>query len=109
GGVFLFDAAGTGRVPGAGPRQAYRGGGDWGTLVTAEGDRERMLLTRRIPTLRKGGDLYRRDHEVHRPRLLPRAPVVGVLRIVGFRVRTLSSYGPQRLPPGLVGFLARKA
>jgi SAM-dependent methyltransferase len=108
GGVFVFDAAGPGRVPGSGTFRTYREEDGWAVLVAAEEDRERLLLTRRITSFRKVGDLYRRDHEVHRLRLLPRALIVGLLRKVGFRVRTLSCYGPLKLPPGWVGFLARK-
>ena len=41
-------------------------------LVTSEEDRRHRLLTRRITSFRRVGDLYRRDQEVHRQRLLDR-------------------------------------
>src|SRR5262245_59853369 len=108
GGVLLFDAAGPGRVPGAGPTRNYAEGDGWAVLFTAEEDRRRNLLTRRITSFRQVGDLYRRDHEVHRLRLLPKAEVTRQLCEVGFRVRTLAGYGPLRFGPGHAGFLARK-
>jgi hypothetical protein len=77
-------------------------------LVTAEEDRGRALLTRHITSFRKVGELYRRDHEVHRLRLFRWSELAGPLREVGFRVRRLAGYGEMRFAPGLAGFLARK-
>lgn len=77
-------------------------------LVTTEEDQQAGILTRRITSFRRVGDLYRRDHEVHRLRLIRPSEVLGQLRALGFRVRTLRAYGALRLPPGLVGLLARK-
>jgi SAM-dependent methyltransferase len=107
GGLFLFDAAGPGRVPGRGPRKTFAEGDDWAVLVTAEEDARHEFLTRRITSFRKVGDLYRRDHETHRLRLLRPSDLATELRRVGFRVRTLSGYGPSRFAPGHAGFLAR--
>jgi SAM-dependent methyltransferase len=109
GGVLLFDVAEPGRVPGPGPQRGYREGDGWAVLHTAEEDRRRRLLTRRITTFRKVGELYRRDEEVHTLRLWPRAEVARWLTGAGFRVRVLSRYGSLRLPTGLVGFLARSS
>jgi SAM-dependent methyltransferase len=108
GGVLLLDVAEPGRVPGPGPRQLGNEGDGWAVVVHAEEDRRRRLLTRRITSFRKVGELYRRDHEVHRQRLIPRTEMVRRLRTAGFHVRTLRGYGPKRFPVGLVGFLARK-
>jgi SAM-dependent methyltransferase len=108
GGPFLFDAAGPGRVPGPGPSRVWREEDDWAVLVNAEEDRRRRLLTRRITSFRKVGELYRRDHEVHRLRLFPPSELAGALRDIGFRVRVLAGYGPLRFAPGHAGFLARK-
>jgi hypothetical protein len=77
--------------------------------LNAEEDRRRGLLTRRITSFRKVGELYRRDHEVHRLRLFPPSELASELRDTGFRVRVLAGYGPQRFVPGHAGFLARKA
>ena len=38
GGLFLFDVAGPGRVPGGGPRRLHMEGEDWAVLVTNEED-----------------------------------------------------------------------
>ncbi len=108
GGLFVFDVVEPGRVPGPGPRRAFFEGADWAVLVTSEEDRKRGLLTRRITSFRKVGDLYRRDEEVHRQQLLKRAELAGQLRSIGFRVRIIRGYGPLRFGPGHVGFMARK-
>lgn len=109
GGLLLFDAAGPGRIPGGGPRLVHAEGDGWAVLVTAVEDARSAILTRRITTFRRVGELYRRDQEVHRLRLFRRSEVVDLLRAIGFRVRTMRAYGAFNLPPGLVGFLARKA
>lgn len=113
GGLLLFDVAEPGRVAGTGPQRKHVEGEGWAVLVTLEEDRRRRLLTREITTFRQvedqAGDLYRRDQEVHRQRLLPRSEVAAQLRSLGFRVRTLTGYGSLRFARGQVGFLARKA
>jgi SAM-dependent methyltransferase len=107
GGLLLLDAAEPGRVPG-GASQGWAEGPDWAVLVAAEEDGPQRLLTRHITSFRKVGELYRRDHEVHRLRLFPRAQVQAWLQKIGFEVQTLGGYGPLTFPPGYVGFLARK-
>ncbi len=109
-GLLLFDVAEPGRGSGTGPQRKHVEGEGWAVLVTLEEDRRRRLLTREITTFRKleDLDLYRRSHEVHRQRLLPRSEVKAQLRSLGFRVRTLAGYGSNRFARGLVGFLARK-
>src|SRR5262249_3726386 len=107
-GLLLLDAAGPGRVPGGGPRQIFREGADWTVLVTSTEDRRRRLLSRRIISFRRLGELYRRTEEIHHQRLIPPTELAGELRRIGFRVRILRGYGPTRFPPGLAGFLARK-
>jgi SAM-dependent methyltransferase len=108
GGLFLFDVAGPGRVPGPGPRKTFFEGDGWAVLVTAEEDRRHRRLTRRITSFRKVGDLYRRDQEIHRLRLIQRSDLARRLRRIGFRVRTLSGYGTFKFPAGSVGFLASR-
>jgi SAM-dependent methyltransferase len=108
GGLLIFDVAAPGRVPGTGPQKKYFEGEDWAVLVTAEEDRQRKHLTRRITSFRKVGKSYRRDEEVHHLRLYTRSELAGQLRGVGFRVRTLRRYGQFRFPPGWFGVLARK-
>jgi SAM-dependent methyltransferase len=107
GGLLLFDVAEPGRVPG-GTAKSHAEGEGWAVLVTAEEDRQHGLLTRHITSFRQIGERYRRDHEVHRLRLLPRSQVVSWLQEIGFQVQTLGGYGSVPFDPGHVGFLARK-
>lgn len=107
-GLLIFDVAVPGRVPGRGAQRKYMEGPDWAVLVEAEEDKRRKRLTRRITTFRKTGDLYRRSREVHELRLFTRSELLGQLRQIGFRARTLSGYGRLRFVPGYVGFLALK-
>jgi hypothetical protein len=65
-------------------------------------------LTRRLTTFRKHGELYRRDHEVHKLQLVDSSEIAGSLESAGFSVQRMHCYGSQPLPQGLVGFLARK-
>src|SRR5262245_19988172 len=106
GGVFIFDIAEPGR--GRGPRQKHREGRDWAVLVEVDEDKATRRLTRRITSFRKIGSSYRRSEELHELQLYTRSEVARELRKAGFRVRTLSSYGEQRMIEGCVGFLARK-
>lgn len=108
GGVLLFDVAEPGRVPG-GRDKVHALGDDWAVLVDRHEDPQTGLLTRDITTFRKDGDRYRRDHEVHRLRLLPRALIEEWLRELRFEVQTLTAYGALSLLTGVAGFLARKA
>jgi hypothetical protein len=100
GGLLVFDVAGPGRVRGRGPQYKHAEGRDWVVLVTSEEDRRRRLLTRRITTFRHVGELYRRDQEVHRQRLLSRTELAGPLRRVSFRGRSRDGYGGVRFAPG---------
>ena len=108
GGVFLFDVAEPGRVPGSGVQWGCREGEGWAALVAAEEDRTTQVLTRQITSFRRVGKHYRRAHEVHRLRLLSGAELVRQLRGLGFRVRVLRRYGELRFPPGYIGLLSRK-
>jgi hypothetical protein len=103
-----LDIAEPGRVHGNGIARSYFEGDDWAVLVTNEEDRSRMLLTRQITTFRRVGDLYRRDTEVHRQRLLDRVELAAQLRGLGFRVRILRGYGTLRFGKGHIGLMARK-
>ncbi len=107
GGVFLFDAALVGRVPG-GKSRAHVQGGDWACLAESEEDPRRHILTRHITSFRKVGRSFRRDQEVHQLRLFDRRDLSEMLRQAGFRARLLTGYPPLRFPPGYAGFLATK-
>ena len=106
-GVLIFDTAGPGR---ASPRsQTSAEGDDWAVLASAEEDEESRILTRRITTFRKVGELYRRAEEVHYLRLIRPDAMFMQLHELGFGgVRVLDAYGEMRFPPGLTGFLAQK-
>jgi SAM-dependent methyltransferase len=106
GGLFIFDVAQPGR--GKGPRQKHREGRDWVVLVEVDEDKRSNRLTRRITSFRKMGESYKRHQEVHRLQLYKRADVARELRDAGFRVRSLGSYGEQKMIEGCVAFLARK-
>lgn len=108
GGLFMFDGAEPGRIVGGGRRRYGLEGSGWACLVDAEEDPRSRILTRRITSFRKVGPLFRREHEVHRLRLFDRPQIVAELRALGFRVRTLRSYGELKFPPGYVAFLCRK-
>lgn len=107
GGLFLFDVATPGRVPG-GSRKSFFEGEDWACLVAAEEDRRQHMLTRRITSFRRIGKAYRREEEIHRQRLYAAAGLAAQLRTIGFAVRRIRRYGELRFGPGLVGFAATK-
>jgi SAM-dependent methyltransferase len=104
-GVLLFDAAGPDREP----ARNFREGDGWAVLFESKMDARRKILTRTITTFRRVGELYRRDEEVHRLRLLTPDEVLELLSAAGFRARQLAAYGAYRFPPGWAGFLATKA
>ena len=109
GGLLLFDVAELGRVPdSSGLQRAHTEGEDWAVLVSAQENREKRLLTRRITTYRKDGELYRRDQEIHRLRLVTQSELLEQLGSQGFEVDILKSYGELQFPPGHTGFLAHK-
>ncbi len=105
GGLLIFDVAGPGRVPG-GSQRSHREEDDWAVLVSTE--EQGGLLTRRITSFRKVGELYRRGHEVHRLRLYPPPVVAELLNQAGFHVRALDGYGELRFGPGHAGFAAHR-
>ena len=107
GGFFVFDLIGPGCVSRGGYRTWTEGRG-WAVMVAVNEDSKRAELTREITTFRRVGDSYRRDHEVHKVRLLNRGQVATWLRAAGFRVRTLSGYGEMDFRHGQFGFVARK-
>jgi SAM-dependent methyltransferase len=107
GGLFLFDVATVGRVPGLRAKN-HTEGADWACLYEAEEDPRTRTLTRRISTFRRAGEQYQRSNEVHRLRLYEKRELLQPLRELGFRVRTLAGYARLKFPPGYVGFAAVK-
>jgi SAM-dependent methyltransferase len=108
GGVLLFDVVAPGRVGSRGPQRSWRTGEDWATLVEAVEDDRTRVLTRRIVSFRKMGELYRRGFELHRQRLFDREELTRQLQSVGFRVLPLDGYGELRFGRGHIGFVAHR-
>jgi SAM-dependent methyltransferase len=108
GGVFVFDVLGPGQVPPGSKARGFRVGEDWAVLSEREEDAERRTMARRIVSFRKVGEHYRRDDEVHRVRLYDPSELSAALGEVGFRVRTMNSYGEYPLGENHAAFVARK-
>jgi SAM-dependent methyltransferase len=108
-GLLMFDVAAPGRVRGSSPQRTWNEGDGWAVLVEVDEDVTACRLSRSITTFRRGGDTFRRDHELHVLRLYPRREIEGSLRGAGFRVRPLGGYGERRLAPGHIAFCARKS
>lgn len=66
------------------------------------------MLIRRIITLRKVGETYRQDDEVHHWRLYKATEVAEELHQVGFQVEIMRNYGQYTLPKAHAAFIARK-
>ncbi len=109
GGVFVFDIAEPGQVIEGNRVKSFTEGKDWIVLVEKEEDQEKLVLSRRIVTLRKVGEYYRRDDELHYLRLYKAADITEKLSQVGFTVESMSSYGNYKLPQAHVAFVARKS
>lgn len=107
GGVFLFDMAGPGRVPG-GREISVWVGEDWGVVSDAVEDAKRHTLTRTVTLLRKRKGRVVSGEEVHRLRLVPSMRVLEMLRKAGFKARSLQGYDGARFAPGHSVFLARR-
>ena len=108
GGVFVFDVLGPGQVPPGATARGLREGEDWAVISEREEDAERGTMTRRIVSFRKVGEHYRRDEEVHRVRLYKPVEISGLLRRVGFGVRSMRSYGSYPLAEGHAALVAHK-
>ena len=106
GGLLIFDAAEVGldrdRMP------TFMEGDDWACLVSFSYDDKRERLARHITYFRKVGKLYRRSEEQHVIQLYRGSEVAGLLRNLGFRVRTVRRFGSHALLPDRVGMIARK-
>lgn len=83
---------------------------DWAILVEKIEDLQERVLTRQFITFRKlaGAELYRREHEIHRQRLLDAEDVAADLHQIGFQVEIGTRYGSFLLPKARVGIRARK-
>jgi SAM-dependent methyltransferase len=109
GGLLMFDVAGVDRGTLPPEARTFAEGDDWAVLVETVVDESSRLLTRRITSFRQVGTGYRRAVETHQLALIDVDGVTDALNAIGFRTRRLAAYGSYPLPPGVVGFLARKS
>jgi SAM-dependent methyltransferase len=108
-GVFVFDIAEPGQVMQGNKTQSFTEGKDWIVLVEKEENQEQSTLIRRIITLRKVGEHYRRDEEVHHLRLYKATDMAEKLRQTGFQIQVRRDYGQYELPKAHAAFIARKS
>jgi SAM-dependent methyltransferase len=108
GSVLVFGIAELGQVAPGSVTKSFTEGKDWIVLVEKEEDRERSILTRRIITLRRVGEHYRRDDEIHHLRLYEATDVAAQLHQAGFQVEIMHQYGQYELPKAHAAFVARK-
>ena len=96
------------KFTGDSPRQSFTEGKDWIILVEKIENRPEKLLTRRIITLRKVGEYYRREEEIHQVRVYNTEDIVNQLEQIGFKVELRDNYGDFFLPQGNKAIVARK-
>ena len=105
GGIFIFDVL---EPVATRITQEFKEGEDWIVLVEKKENREKRQLTRRIITLRKVGNCYRRDNEIHHVRLCKSSEITEKLIEIGFKVQTIKNYGQFKLSPAHAIFVAHK-
>jgi SAM-dependent methyltransferase len=108
GGIFIFDIAEPGQVIEGHKVKSFTEGKDWIVLVEKEENQEKLVLSRRIVTLRKTEEYYRRDDELHYLQLYKAKDITKKLSQIGFNVWSMSSYGKHKLPKAHIAFVARK-
>lgn len=89
-GVFIFDVAEPDQVIEGNKIKNFTEGEDWLVLIEKEEDQAQAILSRRIITLRKVEEYYRRDDKLHYLRLYKAADLTEKLRQVGFTVWSTS-------------------
>lgn len=104
-GVFIFDVAGPERASKT-PVRTFTESDEWSVLL--ESARNENVLTRKITTYRKAGELFRRDQEVHHLNLLEPTEILGALESAGFITARKDSYNEMDFPKGLHGYYASK-
>jgi SAM-dependent methyltransferase len=107
GGMFIFDIAEPGQLEHQ-PIKGFTEGDNWIVLVEKAEDLEHSTLVRRIITLRKIGEHYRRDEEVHHLRLYLATDIAQELATIGFQVEITNSYERFLLPKAHAALIARK-
>ena len=109
GGIFIFDIAEPGQVIEGNRVKNFTEGKDWIVLVEKEENQEKLVLSRRIVTLRKVEEHYRRDEELHYLQLYKAIDITEKLSQIGFNVWSTRSYGQYKLPKAHIAFVARKS
>lgn len=109
GGVFTFDVVVPGHVAPGETAKRFTEGSDWIVLAEIHEDPVQQMLVRRIITLRRVGDLYRRTDEVHRLRLFDISDLAERLKRTGFHVEIGDRYGEFKLPPARMSLFAYKS
>jgi SAM-dependent methyltransferase len=108
GGLFLVDGAAPGRGLKPGGYQVFREGPGWFCAVHAIEEGNPAVLTRTITSFVQKGEHYRRDHEVHRLRLIEPDWMRETLKSAGLHVRRIRGYPDAPFPKGYFSFLATK-
>jgi SAM-dependent methyltransferase len=83
-------------------------GDRWTLTVSADFDRERRTLTRRMTIVRAIGGTIRRSRETHHVRVYSRRELTAALRAAGFTASMSRNYGRYRLMRGDVAVIARR-
>jgi SAM-dependent methyltransferase len=107
GGMSIFDIAEPGQLENQ-PTKGFTEGDNWIVLVEKAEDREHSTLIRRIVTLRKIGEHYRRDEEIHHLRLYLATDIAQELTSIGFQVEIADRYDRFLLPKAHAALIARK-
>ncbi len=108
GGMLIFDIAEPGQLSTASPVKTFTEGEDWLVLVEKSEDTTQAILTRRIITLRRVGEMYRRDDEIHRLQLYLSQTLAQQLMQLGFETHCQTHYGDFLLPSAHTVLVARK-
>jgi SAM-dependent methyltransferase len=108
GGLFLVDGAAPGRGLKPGGYQGFREGAGWFCASHAIEEGDPPILTRTITSFVQQGNLFRRDAEIHRLRLIEPEWMRQTLVEGGLRVRRMRGYPEARFPKGYFSFLATK-
>ena len=95
GGVLLLDVVTPGRLAEGRRTSLYESPT---TTIVIEGERDDDVLTRRILTFRRSGELWRRSEETHLQHLYDAEEVLATVRAAGLEAELRPSYGPTALP-----------
>jgi SAM-dependent methyltransferase len=97
GGMFIFDVAEPGQIPGGKRRRVWSQGQDWALLLESTESKRSRTLVRQMTCFRQIGRSWRRSEETHQVRLYHAKSLADDLQQIGFRTRIKRSYGRMRL------------